>query len=602
MPQFSQEFVDRVRTAIDIVELISQDVKLMQRGKNYVGLCPFHEEKTPSFSVSREEQLFYCFGCGVGGNVYNYVMNIHHISFPEAVEMLAKKAGIALPSVSPKQRRNSEKAETLFKINRLAAEYYYRMLRAAGGAQARQYLASRGIDLALARSFYLGYAPDAWDGLIKFLQASGEQISLELVAEAGLIIKGKNGYYDRFRNRVIFPICDVNKHFIGFGGRVIGDGEPKYLNTPETMIFHKGRTLYGLNWAKDAIKHYDYIVIVEGYTDCISLYARGIMNTAASLGTSFTMDHAQLISRFTRNVIIAFDGDTAGIKATQRGIELLKKAGLNVRIAPLPAGYDPDTFARSHSTEEVRSWLEGALPYLQYQINTKIRQYDLSSPEGKITAAKEIINILSTIQSAIEREEYSNYAAQLLSVDKQIIEAELEQVVQTQREEKLKQVGNQSHINLKDRYTIKDLRRKHVKPQIVFKVNNQSENIENTIMRLLITNPSYIEEMVKLGLDAASFSNADYQHLFTLLQSGAWDKQGESVAERLFQLPEPTGKWSDYLHSFRKNVWYRHLSYIEEKLSFMENHKQSDVFLHLCQLLKQYAKLRREIILDNQKN
>lgn len=599
MPQFDQEFIEKVRTAVDIVEVIGQDVKLTQRGRNYVGLCPFHGEKTPSFTVSRNNQLYYCFGCGSGGDVYNYLVNSRQMTFPEAVAELAKHAGLELPRATAQQSRRSEKSQQMYELNRLAAVFYYRMLRSSQGQEARSYLVQRGIDHSLAKQFYLGYAPDSWDGLVNFLEANTE-LPLELAEEAGLIISGKHGYYDRFRNRIIFPICDLNQRFIGFGGRIIGLGEPKYLNTPETLVFHKGRSLYGLNWSKNSIKQKNCVVLVEGYTDYISLYAKGVTNVAASLGTAFTEHHARLISRLTKNAVIAFDSDTAGVKATQRGLNILVDAGLNVKVAVVPQGSDPDSFARSHEPGQVIEWVEQADPYLKYQINMVVAQYDIDSPEGKVNAAKEIINILRQVESIIERVEYSKYVAELLSMDQAVINAELNRaaIKENSREKSGKESRN-SHIAPENRYTIKDLRGDTAGSTAVSP--EQTLAIETSVMQMLMANPDLMAEMLALGLDADSFTNPDYTHLFSLLLSDAWDKQGEAIADLLLSLPEPSGRWSDYIQLLQENVWYRNLTTMEEKLALMENHRESDVLLQFCQLIKLYAKLRKEILLAKNK-
>lgn len=588
MPQFDQEFIEKVRTAVDIVEIIGQDVKLTQRGRNFVGLCPFHAEKTPSFTVSRSNQLYYCFGCGSGGNVYTYLINSRNMTFPEAVATLAKHAGIELPKLAPQQSERSEKNQQIYELNRLAAMYYYRMLRSSEGREARSYLVQRGIDQDLARQFYIGFAPDSWDGLVNFLKANTE-LPLELAEEAGLIISGKNGYYDRFRNRVVFPICDLNKRFIGFGARIIGVGEPKYLNTPETPVFHKGKNLYGLNWSKDSIKQKNCVVIVEGYTDCISLYAKGVTNVAASLGTAFTEHHARLISRLAKNVVIAFDSDLAGMKATQRGLNLLVDAGLNVKVAVVPEGSDPDAFARASDSRQVLAWVENADPYLKYQIDMIAAKHSIDSPEGKVNAAKEIINILRQVESIIERTEYSKYAAAVLSIDQAVITAELDKAAsRSGSREKSSGQGRKSHIAPKNRYTIKDLRGGTA--------SSTDPTVETSVMQLLIANPDLINDLLARGLDAECLTNPDYKHLFSLLLADSWDKQGEAIADQLLRQPEPPGRWPDYLRLLQENVWARSLAAMEEKLALMENHRESDVLLQFCQLVRNYAKLRREIM------
>jgi DNA primase len=594
VPQFGQEFIEKVRTAVDIVEIIGKDVKLTQRGRNFVGLCPFHDEKTPSFTVSRSNQLYYCFGCGSGGDVYNYLVNSRQMTFPEAVAALAEHAGLEPPRISPQQSERGVKAQQMYELNRLAAVYYYRMLRSDIGQEARSYLVQRGIGHELAKQFYLGFAPDAWDGLVSFLEANTE-LPLELAEEAGLIIKGQRGYYDRFRSRIIFPICDLNKRFVGFGGRIIGSGEPKYLNTPETLIFHKGRNLYGLNWSKGSIKQRNCLVLVEGYTDYISLYAKGVTNVAASLGTAFTEHHARLISRLTKNVVIAFDSDLAGVKATQRGLNILVDAGLNVRVAVVPEGSDPDSFARSRGTGEVMEWVEQADPYLVYQIKTIASQHDINSPEGKVNAAKEIINILRQVDSIIERVEYSKYVAELLSIDQAVINAELNRAAnRIGSREKLGRDGRNSHIAPKNRYTIKDLRG-GTTGQTDPSSSEQAMAVETSVMQILMADPDLIGEMLAIGLDAESFSNPDYKHLFSLLLSDAWDKQGEAVADLLLSLPEPSGSWTDYVQLLQEAVWFRSLNSMEEKLALVENHRESDVLLQFCHLVKHYSRLRKDI-------
>lgn len=594
MPPFNQELIDRIRAAVDIVEIIGKDVKLQQRGRSYVGLCPFHDEKTPSFNVNRQEQLYYCFGCGQGGDVFKYIMESQNVPFPEAVRIIAEQVNIEVPHPTPQQQRLAEKSKQIAKVNHLAAQYYYRLLRRKRSQVARDYLVKRQIDLSLANRFYLGYADDEWDGLLKFFTET--DIPLTQVEAAGLVIKGKNGYYDCFRNRIMFPICDANERFIGFGGRIIGSGEPKYLNSPETAVFRKSKNLYGLNWAKDAIKQHNCVIVVEGYTDCIGLYAKGLSNVVASLGTALTSDHVQLIARYTQNVIIAFDSDAAGAKATERGLDLLRQAGLNVRVASLPEGLDPDAFARKNTADEVKKWIAKAVPYVEYQIKRTAGRYNINSREGKIQASKEIINILKQLKSPIERAEYSDYVSNLLSVDRSVIEQELDQLAQDRDYGVNFGKGSKfPHITSKSRYTIKDL---HSNGTVIERKRKVS--IESSIMRLLLANPGHIEEMRSIGLGADSFADADYQHLFTLLLNGDWDRQGEAVTEKLFLLPKPPGQWDEYLQQFQVVVWYRSLNKIEENLSLVENHSESDVFLQLCGLLKQYYGVRREILLAKQ--
>lgn len=597
VPQYSEELLEKIRNAIDIVDLIGKKVELKQSGRNYVGLCPFHGEKTPSFNVNTVNQLYYCFGCGRGGNVFNFVMAIEEVSFPESVHILAKQANVELPNITPEQKKRTEKFEQLVRVNHLAAQYYYRSLRSDAGKKARNYLIKRNISGTLARDFYLGYATAEWNGLLNFLLES--DVSLEIAEEAGLIVRGKNGYYDRFRNRIIFPILDYRGRFIGFGGRIIGDEQPKYLNSPETPVFQKNRIMYGLNWARETIREKDSVVVVEGYTDCLALSEKGISNVVASLGTSFTQQHAELLARFTNNVVIAFDGDAAGMRATLRGLEVLTNAGLQVRVASLPEGEDPDKFARTHTLEEVEDWLNGALPFVEFLIKKTINKYDLQTHAGKIEASKEIINILIKLDSAIDRHEYSKFAANLLAMDHSVIINEVEQVSQGRSQgEDLASKGRFLHIAPRNRYTSKD------SDYDVLPIQGTEDPnyfLESNIMRLLLNDSTLIEEVLEFGYGADCFMNFDYRHLFSLLVRGNWDKHGEAVAEKLFALPLPSGEWAEYLQQFKLCVWNRVLNKIEEKLSMMENNSESDFLLNLGKLIKQYHGVRRDIFLSREK-
>jgi len=597
VPQFSEELLEKIRNAVDIVDYIGKRIELKQTGRNYVGLCPFHQEKTPSFNVNSVNQLYYCFGCGRGGNIFNFVMATEGVAFPEAVQILAKQAGIELPNIPPERKAYQEKHEKLYQVNHLAAQYYYRTLRSEVGKLARSYLIKRAINGSLARNFYLGYATTEWNGLLNFLNENG--IPVELAEEAGLVSQGKNGYYDRFRNRIIFPILDYRGRFIGFGGRIIGDGQPKYLNSPETPIFQKNRVLYGINWARQSIREKDSVVVVEGYTDCISLSEKGITNVVASLGTAFSQQHAELLSRFTKNVIIAFDGDAAGARATLRGLEVLNKAGLNVKIANLTSGMDPDQFARTHTLNEVEQWLADALPYIEFLIKKTISEYDLQSHAGKIAASKEIISILIKLDSAIDQYEYGKYAAKLLLMDENVLLYELRQAASANNaQETPTSRGKFLHIEPQNRYTIKDL-----PPLTSLSIDMEEPDyfLETNIMRLLLDDSSLLEEMLENGLDADCFTNLDYRHLFNLLSQGNWDKHGEAVAEKLFALPVPAGSWNEYLQQFKICIWNRALNKIEENLVMMENDSESDFLIKLGNLIKHYYRVRRDIFLIREK-
>lgn len=371
----SEDVVQKVIELNDIVDVISGDIKLKNSGRNYFGLCPFHHEKTPSFSVSQDKQIYKCFGCGEAGNVVTYVMKTKNIAFPEAIKVLAERANIDIQE-DKKENRNNPK-DKIYRINIDAARYFFNNL--IKNKKPINYFLNRGVTKEIIKRFGIGYSKDSWDGLLRHLKSMG-YTELDMLS-AGLIIKSKKGsYYDRFRNRVMFPVFDYRGKVIGFGGRVLDNSKPKYLNSPETMIFKKGINLYGLNYAikenKDRV-----LIIVEGYMDCITLHQYSIKNSVASLGTALTTNQARLLKRYADKVIISYDADTAGQLATIRGLEILKDVGLNVEILTVPDGKDPDEFVKAHGKEAYLKLVKEALPLIEYKI--KISKQDLNIRDKK---------------------------------------------------------------------------------------------------------------------------------------------------------------------------------------------------------------------------
>ena len=563
--RFSDEWIERVKSAVDIVEVIGRRVELRQSGKNYVGLCPFHHEKTPSFSVNPERQFYHCFGCQTGGNVINFLMETEHLSFPEAVVRLAEEKGIPVPAVSRAEQEKEALRDQLRAANELAARYYYRNLRSPAGEGAWAYLQGRGIDETLARDFYLGYASDAWDGLVRFLEHEG--FDLEVAKRAGLVSEGKRGYMDRFRGRLMFPICDHLGRFIGFGGRSTREGQPKYLNTGQTEVFNKSYVLYGLNWSKDEIKAQDQVIIVEGYTDLIALFAVGQKNVVASLGTAFTAAHGKLLQRFCSTAIIAFDGDSAGQRATLRGMEVLHEADLQVRVAVLEAGQDPDSFARTYGSTKVKEWLNSAQPFREYQIDRIISQHDVETREGKLRASTELVTVLAELSSSIERDEYTRYAAQRLGVLERSLAAEVGEKLGIDRP---RPVHNRHNANLTPPEAGEELR-------------------EREIIRWLLQKPGYLHEIRKQGVTENDFRHSDYRRVFVSLSENGSDPEGTAIASRLLSLSGPMPNWEDCLRSFLLVLTKRRLRKIEEKLSLLENDRKGfDIRMELYQLLKEY--------------
>lgn len=424
---FAKEEIDTIRQGIDIVEVVSEYVELKKRGKNLVGLCPFHSEKTPSFSVDPEKQMFYCFGCGVGGDIFSFLMQIDKLTFPEAVENLAQRLGITLQPGDSRQRKRLTELEQVLEANRRAKQFYqYLLYKHPRAEQARRYLINRGLTGAVIKKFHLGYAPDDWTALVQHMQKQG--ISTKVLEQAGLINarEHRTGYYDRFRNRIIFPIFNGQGRVIGFGGRILDDSQPKYLNSPETIAFHKGKTLYGINWAAREIRKAGQAIIMEGYMDVISAHQFGLENVVASLGTSLTKEQAKMLKRYTREVVIAYDADAAGTAATLRGMEILRQEGLNVKVMKLPEGLDPDDFLRQYGLERFKSFLlEQTFSLVDYKIKIAMANHDRSTVEGKAKIIDFVAKDLASMDSEVEREEYVRLLARKLGLSELAIFGEL---------------------------------------------------------------------------------------------------------------------------------------------------------------------------------
>jgi len=396
--RFSSDLLEEIRNRCDIVDIISEYVHLKPAGKGFKGLCPFHGEKTPSFMVSPEKQLFHCFGCGEGGNVFNFLMKYEKFSFFEAVEMLAKKSGVSLPVNEEKENLLYRKKERLYKLNNLAANYYRECLfRTNQGKKIINYLKKRGINDTSVEKYSLGYAPPGLDALTNFLKKNG--YTYEELIKAGLIKKSKieEKYIDYFRDRIIFPIFHLSGRVIGFGGRVLDDSLPKYINSPETLVYNKGSNLYNLNFAKEDIRKKNYIIIVEGYTDVLITQQYEFNNVAASLGTALTTKQIDLIKRFTDTVLIAYDADSAGNMATLRSLDLLVEAGLGIKVLALPQGYDPADFLIKKGIKPFQNLIDRSLSLIDYKLKLLYSNYSVKTIEGKVKVIKGIMPTLSVM-------------------------------------------------------------------------------------------------------------------------------------------------------------------------------------------------------------
>ncbi|MCU0650979.1 MAG: DNA primase [Candidatus Omnitrophica bacterium] len=416
MAGFIDEAVlDEILGRSDIVELISSYIPLKKSGRNFKACCPFHKEKTASFMVSADKQIYHCFGCHAGGNAFNFLMQYERMEFPEAVEFLARKTGVILPQKKQVQAPSGLVSQA-YKINELACEFYSGILRSAQAKAAQGYLSKRGISPGTAKEFRLGFARDSWDDLLKFL--ASKKIDAAAAQKAGLVLPGQNsGHYDRFRNRIIFPISDVKSMVIGFGARVLDDSLPKYINSPETPVYVKGSHLFGLNLAKEAIRQQDLAVVVEGYLDCIMPFQAGMKNIVASLGTALTPQQARLLKRYTHNVCLVYDPDTAGQDASLRSLEIFIDEGIDLKIALLPEGLDPDLFVKKHGLDGFKKLVENALSIFDFKFDYLTRRRSPKDIQNKAYICDEMLSTISRFKNAVLRSEYLRKLSDALDID-----------------------------------------------------------------------------------------------------------------------------------------------------------------------------------------
>lgn len=421
-----QSAKEEVRRAADIVELIGQFVQLRKAGQNYVGLCPFHSEKDPSFTVSPSRQMFHCFGCKKGGDVFSFWMDYHKVAFPQALKDLADRYQVHIPEkpLTPFERGKMELKELLFKLNGIAAEYFHDILtRSEKGGPGRAYFEKRSIPKETILEFSLGYAPDEWDGLVRFFER--KKMDLEKAAQAGLLIPRKNGgYYDRFRGRIIFPILNLRQQIVGFGGRVLDESHPKYINTPETPIFHKGEFLYGLHVAYKSIRDSDRAVVVEGYTDVLALRRHGFDQAVATLGTALTREHVRRLKGYAKEAVVVFDADSAGKAAAIKSLSSFMNEGLSSRVMILPEGNDPDSYVNKHGLNSFLALLDASLPMFEYYLDLKL-SHTGDEVEGQVSALKEILPVLGELNNASQRSLYVRRLSEKLGVAESAVLEEL---------------------------------------------------------------------------------------------------------------------------------------------------------------------------------
>lgn len=420
-----EDKIQEVQHASDILEIVSESIVLKKTGKNYQGLCPFHAEKTPSFSVNPSKQIFYCFGCGTGGNVFSFLMKKEGLSFPEAVRDLARRYGVHIPTthISPEQKRKMTERDQVMAVNRLAMEFFQRNLKSASGDKAKRYLEKRGLRQETIDALQLGFAPDGWENLAGFLR--NKKVPYVLGEKSGLIVRRKNGtgHYDAFRNRIIFPIFNMSRQVVGFGGRVLDDALPKYLNSPETPVYNKRRSLYGIDRAKQPARDAETVYVVEGYLDLLAMFQHGMRNSVATLGTALTGDHVKLLQGLIgRNgrVVLVFDSDTAGIRAAERSIEVFAKANVNAYILVLGEEHDPDSFLNEYGSDKFLSAAAASLDSVSFLIETAVKRHGLSI-EGKLRIVDDLKGTLANIDDPVALSLYVKALSERIGVDESAI-------------------------------------------------------------------------------------------------------------------------------------------------------------------------------------
>ncbi len=526
----SDEIMEEVRHSLDLVTVISERINLKKAGRNYVGFCPFHQEKTPSFTVSPEKQIYHCFGCGQGGDLFSFIMDTENVAFPEAVKMLARKAGIHIPEkeLTATQQEQIKSKEELRRAMLLAANlYHYLLVDTPFGKEALAYLRRREVTPDAIKRFGIGFAPESWTTFLSF--ARKKKLSQETLFKAGLTSSRPqgSGYFDRFRKRIIFPIHDHAGQVIGLGGRTLGDGEPKYLNSPQTPLFDKSKCLYGFNHARSAIRKKGFSLIFEGYMDVIIAHQQGIDNVVASLGTSLTMEQARLLKAQAEEVIIVYDADIAGQAATWRGLDILKAAGCLVRVADLPSGMDPDDFIRSNGAEVfLNKIIAKALPLIDYQLKKAKEKYNINNTAEKVQYSRETVAILADIRDVLERDNYIQKVAEELSLPETSLRGE----IRKHKKSHLQQEGASRSF---DKNRVRGVRGRETSDVMLndnsslsYSSDSPSEIAEKRLILILLTEPLWIKEVAE-KIKKEDFNNKNYAEIIGKILS--LESQGKPV-------------------------------------------------------------------------
>ena len=571
--KISPDKIEEVRLASDIVDVISGYLSLRKKGKNFFGLCPFHKEKTPSFSVNAEQQIFHCFGCGVGGNVFTFIMRMEGLTFPESVRLLAKQAGIMIPEEDQDVEQYREK-EALFYVSNMAAEFYLDYLLNSPKAQkARDYLQKRGIHPSHFKTFNIGFAPDGWDSLLKI--AEKKSVKPEVLERAGLVIKKNDGgFYDRFRGRITFAVHNISGQVVGFGARrIINDNSPKYINSPETDIYQKRYVLYGLFHARDNIRKENKVVIVEGYTDYTSLYNNGAQNVVATSGTALTEDHARLLRRYTANAIILYDNDSAGAAAALRGAEILLENGLDVNICTLPQGQDPDEFARKNGETGIKNLLASSVPFLEFQLNKLNISKKVGTAAQQAEATRELLAVFAKINDPLKRSYMVAGLADKLNLQEAMLWDEIKKF-------------ERQNIRIKSNTMVQ----KDVKPNNLF-FKTKKGAAELGLITSIFVNPDLIPKIIQ-NLDLKLVSQQEIRAFFQKLIENNVEPVSFDTAQFLGTIQDPfiARTISELLSDKNSQQLYHSWQYAYECL----------ISLQLCVLDDEIRDLRKHI--QNEQN
>jgi len=523
-----EEKIAEIINTSDIADVISESVILKKSGQNFMGLCPFHSEKTSSFSVSPQKQIFHCFGCGVGGNVFSFLMKYHHITFPEAVKMLARKYNITIKAgnLSPEKKKLLDTKEGLFRLNKNVLEFFNNLLlKSEQGQHARQYLHNRGTTDEIINEFHLGFAPDSWDSLVNFYKSLS--IPRTIAEKSGLVLPKKSGpgYYDRFRNRVIFPIFDINMQIAGFGGRVMDDSLPKYLNSPETLVYSKSRILYGLSVSKNHCRQEEHVYIVEGYFDFLSLFQHGVKNCVASLGTALTKEHIRLLKGYAKKVILVFDSDEAGINAAKRSINLFINEGIDLKILVLPQGKDPDSFIMEYGKEAFIEKAFEAMTVLQFLMTLAMKMHG-NSIQGRVAVLDEMKTYLAQIQDSALRSLHIRELAEKLNVDEKAV---LEKV----RDEHLSYRKSKPFLLDEDKHEVEDSHESVRREKQMVAMMLQYPEIIKEVEERRVLDFFYSDRLKKIGKKALLFDCDKDQFLSQFMASIKDNKELEEIATLL---------------------------------------------------------------------